>query len=247
MRKEIDRQLLVHPHCLMFFCDDTGHEDFRDRQFPVFGIGGCAIMAGAVEHVLKRPWQAMKTERLGGPDVALHASALRSPTQPQLNALNRFFRVQEFGRFAVTITPACELPGITAYQAVSLSLRRRWEELTPRFRPTPTEVAFVFEASERGDRLVQRYFSDMVVTIDGVRVPIHRGIIPKWAGDEALEVADFVVQAAGRQARRWDTGDERFRRDFEAVFHANPLWSSFNAIRGIAKAGETRSVIEERT
>ena len=34
MRREIDRQLLVHPNCLMFFCDDTGHEDFRDRSFP---------------------------------------------------------------------------------------------------------------------------------------------------------------------------------------------------------------------
>jgi hypothetical protein len=27
MRREIDRQLLVHPNCLMFFCDDTGHEE----------------------------------------------------------------------------------------------------------------------------------------------------------------------------------------------------------------------------
>ena len=94
-------------------------------------------------------------------------------------------------------------------------------------------MAFIFEASERGDALVQRYFSDIVVKIAGARVPIHLGIMPKWAGDEALEVADFIVQAAGRQARRWDTGDERFRRDFEAVFHANALWSSFNAIAAI--------------
>jgi hypothetical protein len=69
--------------------------------------------------------------------------------------------------------------------------------------------------------------------VAGARVPIHLGIMPKWAGDEALEVADFIVHAAGRQARRWDTGDERFRRDFEAVFHANALWSSFNAIASV--------------
>jgi hypothetical protein len=234
MRKEIDRRLLVRQDCLMFFCDDTGHEDFRDPKFPVFGIGGCAIMAGAVEHVLKRPWRALKAEHFGGSDVPLHASGLSTPTQPQLDALDRFFREQEFCRFGVTITPTCQLPtGINAYQVVSRSLHKRWEELTPRFRPTPAEVAFIFEASERGDALVQRYFSDIVVTIAGNRVPIHLGIMPKWAGDEALEVADFVVQAAGRQARRWDTGDERFRRDFESVFHANPLWSSFSAIRSL--------------
>jgi hypothetical protein len=234
MGKEIDRQLLVHPNCLMFFCDDTGHEDFRDRNFPVFGIGGCGIMAGAIEPVLKQPWRAMKAEHFGGPEVPLHASALRNPTQSQLDALNRFFREQEFCRFGVTITPTCKLPaGITTYQIVSRALHKRWEELTPRVRPTPTEVAFIFEAAERGDALVQRCFSDIVVTIAAVRVPIHLGIMPKWACDEALEVADFIVHAAGRQARRWDTGDERFRRDFEAVFHANPLWSSFNAIASV--------------
>ena len=85
-------------------------------------------------------------------------------------------------------------------------------------------------------RLVQRYFSDIVVTIAESRVPIHLGIMPKWAGDEALEVADFIVQAAGQQARRWDTGDERFRRDFESVFQATPLWSSFQAIQSLASA-----------
>ena len=235
MRKEIDQKLLVRPDCLMFFCDDTGHEDFRDRSFPVFGIGGCAVMAGAIEPVLKRPWRELKAEHFGDPDVALHASALRNPTQAQLDALNRFFREQEFCRFGVTITPNCKLPtGLTTYHVVSRSLHKRWEELTPRFRPIPAEVAFIFEASERGDALVQRYFSDIVVTIAGSRVPIHLGIKPKWAGDEALEVADFIVQAAGRQARRWDTGDERFRRDFESVFQANPLWSSFNAIQSLA-------------
>src|SRR5262249_12622040 len=140
------------------------------------------------------------------------ASELRDATQSQLDAINRFFREQEFCRFGVTITPTCKLPaGVTAYHIVSRALHKRWEELTPRCHPTPTEVAFIFEASERGDALVQRYFSDIVVEIAGARVPIHLGIMPKWAGDEALEVADFIVQAAGRQARRWDTGDERFR------------------------------------
>jgi len=234
MRREIDRQLLVHPNCLMFFCDDTGHEDFQDRNFPVFGIGGCGIMAGAIEPVLKQPWRAMKAAHFGGPDVPLHASELRHPTQSQLDALNRFFREQEFCRFGVTITPTCKLPaGVTAYHTVSRSLHKRWEELTPRVRPTPTEVAFIFEASERGDALVQRYFSDIVVTIAGNRVPIHLGIMPKWAGDEALEVADFIVHTAGTQARNWDTGDERLRRDFKAIFHANPLWQSFSAIASV--------------
>jgi hypothetical protein len=55
-----------------------------------------ARLVGAVEHVLKRPWRTMKAEHFGGSGVALHASALSAPTQPQLDALVRFFREQEF-------------------------------------------------------------------------------------------------------------------------------------------------------
>jgi hypothetical protein len=62
----------------------------------------------------------------------------------------------------------------------------------------PVEVAFIHEASDRGDALLQRYFGPSSVTIDGKPVRVHHGIMPK--GDEALEVADFIIQAAGGQA-----------------------------------------------
>jgi hypothetical protein len=64
-----------------------------------------------------------------------------------------------------------------------------------------------------------------VVTIDGKQVAARQGIMPK--GDEALEVADFIIQAAGGQARRGFWLNTSVRRDFEGVFRSNPLWSSF--------------------
>jgi hypothetical protein len=218
--------LQVHPHCLMFFVDETGHEDFADPNFPAFGMGGCGLLAAAIEQNLRSPWRRMKDRHFGGADVPLHASDLRKPTRQQFAALNEFFETQTFGRFAVTMTHKTQLPSeIKPIQVMPGLLRRRWEELTPRFVPLPVEVAFIHEASDRGDELLEKYFGPSIVTIDGRQVKVHHGIMPK--GDEALEVADFVAQAAGGQARHGIQPGQPVRRDFEAVFRANPLWSSF--------------------
>jgi hypothetical protein len=220
--------LEVHPHYLMYFVDETGHEDFADPNFPVFGMGGCGLLAAALEQNLRGPWRKMKDRHFSGADAPMHASDLQAPSHEQLTALNEFFEQQTFGRFAVTMTHKTELPSdIKPIQVMPGLLRRRWVELTPRFVPLPIEVGFIHEASERGDELLEKYFGPSIVTIDGKQVKVHHGIMPK--GDEALEVADFVVQAAGGQARHGLKPGRPVRRDFEAVFRAKPLWSSFFA------------------
>ena len=61
-----DPILNVRPDCLMFFVDETGHESFADPDYPVFGLGGCAVLAGNIDHLLRAPWRAMKDHHFGG-------------------------------------------------------------------------------------------------------------------------------------------------------------------------------------
>jgi hypothetical protein len=234
IHQKTGENLLVSPTCLMFFCDETGHELFSDPAFPVFGLGDVAIMAGAIPQTISAPWRKMKEEHFGGSEAPLHASDLRNPTVPQMDALAEFFKIQEFGRFAVTLTSTSTVPGhLVSHQVISASIKKRWQELATRMNPMPTEVAFFFEASQRTDELIQRYFSPIHVTIEQKTVPVHYGLMDKSSCDPALEVADFIIHTAGRQAYNWSQGKMGFRRNFQDIFHANPLWSSFHAIEDV--------------
>jgi hypothetical protein len=163
----------------------------------------------------------------------LHAADLRRPTEEQADAIGDFFRKQQIGRFAVTMTKNTKLPeGFKAKRLMPSALRRRGEELAPRFEPVLVEIALIHEASDRGDELLEKYFGESVAIIEGKRVNAHHGIMDK--GDEALEVADFIVQAADRRALFGITPGRRVRRDFDVIFRTNPLWSSFHGIESAA-------------
>lgn len=49
--------LTIGPSDLVFFVDETGHEEFADAAHPVFGYGGCAVMALEVLVAQRRPEQ----------------------------------------------------------------------------------------------------------------------------------------------------------------------------------------------
>jgi hypothetical protein len=221
----------IPPLCLMLFVDDTGHEEFADPRHPVFGFGGCAMMAAFVDREIRTPWQAMKAAHFGGADVPLHAATLAKPTATQLGALSNFFQGGRFQRFAAVIHNLAQLsPQIDPYQAVAGSLLKRFAEITRSWVPRPQEVLIVHEASERGEPLLERYFGKLTLRTDNGEIPVRQALMDKAVGEPALEVADFVVNAAGGQARRWARKKDGFQADFRAVFHVPEFLQSFMCI-----------------
>jgi hypothetical protein len=49
---KVAARLQVGSNCLLFFIDETGHETFADKNYPVFGLGGCAIRLTAHRRLL---------------------------------------------------------------------------------------------------------------------------------------------------------------------------------------------------
>jgi hypothetical protein len=221
--------LPVGPACLLFFIDETGHETFADKNYPVFGLGGCAITSSSAEAVIAEPWRAMKAAHFGGEGVPLHANELRNPTPQQLDALSKFFREQQFARLAVTMSKSAVLPaGKTPLDIIAGAMMNRYTDLLRRVSPEPNELAFLHEASDRLDQLIEEHFVGTVAQINGKMIPVHKGLVEKAHGLPELEVADFIMHAAGRRAAQIHRDPATpFGKDFEVVFQSNPVLSSY--------------------
>jgi hypothetical protein len=232
MSNRIASHLPVGPTCLLFFIDETGHETFADEKYPVFGLGGCAITSSSAEAVIAQPWRAMKAAHFGGENVPLHANelrVLRRPTDEQFAALSKFFREQQFARLAVTMSKSAVLPaGKTPFDIIAGAMMNRYTDLLRRVSPQPNELAFLHEASDRLDQLVQKHFGGTVAQINGKMIGVHKGLVEKSNGLPELEVADFIMHAAGRRAKQLHCDPTaQVGKDFKVIFQSNPVLSSY--------------------
>src|SRR5262249_12376868 len=96
--------LILAPGCLVVFVDDTGHEALVPGH-PVYGIGGCAVMADALEPVIRQPWRHVGRAVTGSPDAPLTASTFsQSASREDIEAVAQFFREQPFARLGAVIS-----------------------------------------------------------------------------------------------------------------------------------------------
>jgi hypothetical protein len=222
-----DAPIDLEASALLLFVDETGHEEFADPSYPVFGLAGVAVTVTEYENVIAAPWRGMKDRLFHGRETPLHAADLKRPTQEQLAALSQFFRDHRFSRFAAVMTRDTKIPkGISPYHLAAVSLLRRIERSTVRYMFS--SVALMVESSSRGNPLAEKYLGpyDKVLIREGgteQAVPIRHFLLPKRLSEPGLELADFVAQASGRHTLAQVTDpNSTFRKDFAAIFHAVP-------------------------
>jgi hypothetical protein len=121
-------ELSVSDQSLLIFVDDTGHEALVPGH-PIYGLGGCAIMAADLERVIRHPWREVRRQIRGSADTPLHAAALgHPPRREDIEVVAGFFWNQPFARAPVLTPPQpkfCYTPqGIAAVSSRGLVRRR---------------------------------------------------------------------------------------------------------------------------
>ena len=112
----------------------------------------------------------------------------------------------------------------------------RYTDLLRRVSPEPNELAFLHEASNRLDDAIEQHFGGAVAQINGKMIPVHKGLIEKSHGLPELEVADFIMHAAGRRAMQIHRDSATpFGKDFIVAFQSNPILSSYIHIEECSK------------
>jgi hypothetical protein len=214
----VNEELEVSPNCLLVFVDETGHEEYKNKDYPVFGFGGCAVLNSSYEMLIKKPWLEMKTTYFGGIDVLLHGSASNKYSQEQKVRLCEFFKSNHFFRFSHMMKASTPLPdGFVPYHFAALGLLKCVEKCVTNF--PADSIAMIFEDSQRGNKFIPRYFSPyQFSTPDASIVPIEWLFMPKSSIEPGLEIADLIAHSTGAQTNARLKGKLREGKDIKCIF-----------------------------
>jgi len=214
--------LNVPDSALIVGIDDTGNESFVNSDHPLFGLGGCAVMAKDYFRYLDDPWHELKEIFFGDRHIKLHASELNSPSPAQLQALEMFFKNLPFFRFATIASKTVENETIeTIVHLVSIIVMQQVASFAKWVQPT--EIVFIIENSQRIDKDLRKHFGTYRFGNGEIEIQPKVLLAKKDVRASCVEVADFVIHPAGAQVRNRLRGfrdlKNLIRKDFAAVFH----------------------------
>jgi hypothetical protein len=221
---------------LLVFIDDTGNDKLSDKNFPIFGFGGCIVRASDYEENVILPWR--KVSSCFSPEMLpLHACDInpKNLTSDQINALSSFFQKKLFGRFAEVISDQAILQTkSTIMYIITATMHLRIIDVAKYF--LFNNIVMFIEESDR-KREITAAFEPHKFAIGSQSIPIERFFLPKKAEEAGLIVADFIAHTAGASVMSRLKGIPNAginRKDFKDIFTSvDPKYCSFIEINEV--------------
>lgn len=205
---------------LLIFIDDTGHEELKDKSFPVFGFGGCIFLVSEYPKIISL-WKDL-TDCFPKENQPLHASSLNplKLTETQKKRLIEFFTKNNFARFAAISSNKTELlTKHSLFEVMASITHSKIEDVITNY--DFNRIVMVFERSERTLSKIPSYFSKYRFEKNGQIIPVDRFYSSKKNNETGLIISDFIAHTAGASVMSKLKGKisrSMERKDFEAVF-----------------------------
>lgn len=82
--------LHAKPGSILVFIDETGHEEFADPKYPLFGLGGCLFPSSGAIKIVDAPWRSFKQKHFHNIQSArfmLQKFTISQPNKPRRSAV----------------------------------------------------------------------------------------------------------------------------------------------------------------
>jgi hypothetical protein len=218
MKQPITEELHLTADDLLVFIDDTGHETFAGNQ-AYYGLGGCIVL-GAHYGLLKAEWMDVRRQINGSPDTPLHASQFPH-SQTNFDVLSKFFLNPSFLRIAAASIRSTPLPTGMHPAMPVMGILHEYVIFAANNLPC-SRVTMIVESSQRADPVIRQHFLQLQPDRAEIKVPVTYCLMPKSGAEPGLEIADFIINAAGSQVRRYMRGEAGLALDFNDVFGRLP-------------------------
>ena len=214
---------------MVAFVDETGNPSLSDPKHRVFGLGGCVVRGNLLHYLIERPWLELREGYFPEERGPLHAAS-SSLTDSQAEAVEHFFLTNAFLRVACLVTESSnDEARRDSFRTCASHLLANLQSLGAGFRCS--ELVIVFESVDRRDRKSRRSYSEpwkFGWQSSSELLPVRIIRSRKTTLLPGLEVADFIIHAAGTHVRSGRSESEHARRRFRAAFQAVPdAWVRF--------------------
>jgi hypothetical protein len=220
MNDPVPQALNPPADCLLVFADETGDPAYRDPANPVFGLGGCTVIARDVDRLIRNPWSSVRTALGRGATARLHAKqAERRMTEAKQKVLRAFFIEQPFGRVAYISSLQTKYSGKlddAVVRSTSLAFLQRVVAVA-KWQPF-SSITVIFEDNPHLISRFERALAGAQLEEDGRVIPLEWYVMPKSAGEPSLEVADFMMHTVAGYIRSGRDPQGKFAARFSAVF-----------------------------